>query len=209
MPRRPRIQFEGALYHVTTRGNNQKLIYLDDRDRELFLSLVTDTVRKRGWLCHSFCLMGNHYHLLIETPGADLADGMWWLNGQYARAFNARHGRKGHLFERRYNPVLVLRDAHLLEVCRYVVLNPVRAGLCETADEWKWSSFHATAGVAPPPPFLEIEWVLEQFGRDIGKARDNYVAFIAEGSPASALRGLLDLFSPAQPESADATDCAA
>jgi putative transposase len=109
----------------------------------------------------------------------------------HPRRFNRRHGRIGHLFERRYSSVLIEREPHLLEACRYVVLNPVRAGLCETADDWRWSSFRATAGLAGVPPFLVVDWLHGQFGRDAVAARDQYVAFVNQGSPAASLEGLL------------------
>lgn len=191
MARKPRIQVAGAFYHLTTRGNNRRPIYLDDRDRELFLGLFAGVSKVLGWRCHTFCLMGNHYHFIVETPEANLAEGMVRLNGQYARAFNGRHGRGGHLFERRYGSVLIERESHLLEACRYVVLNPVRAGLCDTADDWRWSSFRATAGLAGVPSFLVVDWLLEQFARDGIAARDQYIAFINQGSPATSLDGLL------------------
>jgi len=191
MPRAPRIQVAGAFYHLTARGNNGRSIYLDDRDRERFLGLFAKVSKLLGWRCHTFCLMGNHYHLLAETTESNLAEGMVRLNGQYARSFNFRHGRSGHLFERRYHSVLIERESHLLEACRYVVLNPVRAGLCDTADDWRWSNFRATAGLALVPSFLEVGWLLEQFARDTIAARDQYSAFINQGTSAASLEGLL------------------
>jgi putative transposase len=191
MSRKPRIEFSGALYHVTTRGNDQRMIFMDDRDREVFLSHFAAIVHELRWRCHTYCLMGNHYHFLVEIDEPNLAAGMCRLNGAYARGFNRRHGRQGHLFERRYHPVLVESEPHFLECCRYVVLNPVRAGLCETPDEWKWSSYRSLAGIARPLRFLEMDWLLGQFGRDRSAARDRYVGFVAAGSPATSLEGLL------------------
>lgn len=191
MPRPPRIQVAGAFYHLTARGNNQRSIYLDDRDRERFLGLFEQVAKPLSWRCHTFCLMGNHYHFLVETPEANLAEGMFRLNGGYARSFNGRHGRRGHLFEKRYHSVLIERESHLLEACRYVVLNPVRAGLCDTADDWRWSSFRATAGLAAVPSFLEVAWLHDQFGRDTIAARDEYTAFVNQGTSAASLEGLL------------------
>jgi putative transposase len=187
----PRIEFAGAFYHLTARGNNGRLIYLDERDRESFLGLFLRVSTPLGWRCHTFCLMGNHYHFLVETPRPNLAAGMVRLNGEYARSFNRRHGRRGHLFEKRYHSVVIEREAHLLEACRYVVLNPVRAGLCDTADDWVWSSFRATAGLAAVPRFLHVDWLHEQFARDTIAARDQYTAFVSEGAPAASLEGLL------------------
>ncbi len=176
---------------MTTRGNSSRLVFIDDRDREIFLLQFARIVRELEWRCHTFCLMGNHYHLLLETPRPNLAVGMCRLNGVYANRFNRRHGRAGHLFERRYHPVLIKSDSQLLECCRYVVLNPVRAGLCEGPEEWKWSSYRSIAGLAPAFPFLEIDWLLSQFGPDPITARDAYVAFVAAGAPAGSLDGLL------------------
>jgi putative transposase len=181
------VQFPGALYHVTTRGNWKRRIYLDDRDRELFLSLLAQVVERYGWVCHAYCLMDNHYHLLVQTPDGNLADGMRALNGRYARAFLQRHAKTGHLFGRRYHPVLIERQEHLLEVVRYVVLNRVRARLCSAAEDWPWSSYHATAGLARRPRCLTTEWVLGLFADRC----DRFVAFVAEGSPAVSLEGLL------------------
>ena len=191
MARKPRVQFGGAFYHLTTRGNNRRPIFLDDRDREQFLGLFDTVLKSLAWRCHTFCLMGNHYHFVVETPEPNLAEGMFRLNGQYARIFNGRHGRGGHLFERRYSSVLIERESHLLEACRYVVLNPVRAGLCESADDWRWSSFRATAGLAGVPSFLVVDWLHQQFGCDTVTARDQYIAFVNQGSPAASLEGLL------------------
>src|SRR3954452_9128535 len=153
MGRQRRVQFPGALYHVTTRGNWQRTIFLDDRDRETFLVILGGVVAQHGWVCHAYCLMDNHYHLLVATPAANLAEGMRALNGRNARSFLRRHSYSGHLFGHRYHPVLVERHEHLQEAARYVVLNRVRAGLCATARDWPWSSFRATAGEARCPRF--------------------------------------------------------
>ena len=192
MGRPPRIQFEGALYHLTTRGNDRDLIFLHDYDREIFLSILSDVVGCEAWICHAYCLMPNHYHLLVQTPDANLAHGMHALNMRYAKGFLTRHGRTGHLFERRYEDVLVERQEHLLEVARYVVLNPVRAKRieCERAEDWRWSSYRATAGLAPGPRFLTTDWVLAQFGPPAIR-RQRYRDFVAEGSPATTLKALL------------------
>ncbi len=187
MGRPLRVQFEGALYHVTTRGNWKRPIYLDDRDREVFLALLAQVVEQYGWICHAYCLMDNHYHLLVQTPEANLAEGMRALNGRYARAVLVRHGRGGHLFGRRYHAVLIERHEHLLEVARYVVLNRVRARLCADVHDWPWSSFHATVGAARRPSFLTVDWTLGLFGADA----DRFAGFVAEGSPAASLEGLL------------------
>jgi putative transposase len=191
MGRAPRIEFEDALHHVTGRGNNLRLIFHDARDREFFLALFGRIARLLGWRCPAYCLMGNHYHVVVETPTPNLAAGMCRLNGAYARYFNIQHSRRDHLFGARYRAKLIEDDTHFLETCRYVVLNPVRAGLCETAEEWRWSSFRATAGLAPVPAFLDVDWVLRQFHSDRSIARDLYIEFIAAGCDAASLDGLL------------------
>lgn len=181
MPRRPRVEFPGALYHVTSKGNDGCLIYRQEADRELFLRLFGRVVRRRTWRCHAYCLMGTHYHFLVETPNADLGAGMQWLNGVYAQGLNRRYGRSGHLFQGRYGGTAVVRGAHFLEAARYIVLNPVRAGLCESPDEWAWSSYRATAGDLPPSSVLTTGDVLAQFGPRLETARARYRAFIADG----------------------------
>jgi putative transposase len=129
MTRPVRIEFSGALYHVTSRGDRKEAIYEDDVDRERFLEILGEVVRVWNWTCHAFCLMTNHYHLVIETPDGNLSKGMRQLNGVYTQASNRRHGRVGRLFQGRYKAILVDGDAYLLELTRYVVLNPVRAGM--------------------------------------------------------------------------------
>ena len=127
MARPLRLEFEGALYHVTSRGDRREDIYETDADREAFLSLLGAVCDRYHWVCHAYCLMGNHYHLLIETPDANLSRGMRQLNGMYTRTFNIAHGRVGHVFQGRYKSIHVDADEYLMELARYVVLNPVRA----------------------------------------------------------------------------------
>jgi REP element-mobilizing transposase RayT len=131
MARPLRIAVAGGLYHLITRGNARERIYLDDLDREIFLDRLAHSVERYGWLCHAYCLMDNHYHLLVETPQPNLSIGMRQLNGLYAQTFNSRHDRCGHVFQVRFRSIFVEKDSHLLSCCRYVVLNPVRAGICE------------------------------------------------------------------------------
>lgn len=181
MARRPRVEFPGAIHHVTGRGNAGRRIYRNDADKQRFLELLTQVAERRAWLCHAYCLMDNHYHLLVETIGANLGAGMQWLNGTYAQAFNRSGGRSGHLFQGRYHATLVERNAHLLEAARYIVLNPVRAFLVDGASEWEWSSYRGTAGDASPDPLLTTEFVLLQFGSRPEIARARYRAFVAEG----------------------------
>ena len=141
------MEYPGAIYHVTSRGNAQSDIYLDDSDRETFLITLSEVATRFGWICHAYCLMSNHYHLVIETPKANLALGMRQLNGVYTQRFNRTHHRVGHVFQGRYKAILVERDAYLLELSRYVVLNPVRAKMVNDVSQWPWSSYRATAGM--------------------------------------------------------------
>ena len=183
MSKRTRNEFPGAIYHVTARGNNGRKIFQSAEDRVRFLELLTVIAAKRGWVIHAYCLMGNHYHLLIETPEPDLAAGMRHLNGRYAVAFNARRGRKEHLFGERYHAELVQSDRHLLVAMRYIVQNPVVAGLCGHPGDWRWSSFPATVGEDQVPAFLDVETTLWFFGRDLERARDQFRSFVGEGLP--------------------------
>ncbi len=164
MARPLRIEFPGAVYHITSRGNERKAIFRDDLDRKMFLDTLKDVTLRYNWLCHAYCLMENHYHLLIDTPDGNLSIGMRQLNGIYTQRFNKRHGRVGHLFQGRFKAVLVQKDSHLLEACRYVVLNPVRAERVQRPEEWVWSSYGATGGRMKPHPCLVTDWVLGQFG---------------------------------------------
>jgi REP-associated tyrosine transposase len=182
MARPLRLRPANGIFHITARGNRRQAIFLDDIDRERFLGRITATVDRYGWNCHAYCLMGNHLHLLIVTPKENLSEGMQWLLGCYAQSFNARHSFDGHLFQGRFGSRFVTSNWHLLELARYVVLNPTRAGMCENAGAWRWSSFRATAGMEPVPAFLTIDWLLEQFGRNRSAARAAYASFVAEGA---------------------------
>ena len=183
MARPLRIEYPGAAYHVTSRGNERREIFRDDADRELFLAKVEQASVRYGFVIHAYCLMSNHYHLLVETPKANLSRGMQRINGDYAQGFNRRHRRAGHLFQGRFKAVLVEKETHLLELCRYVVLNPVRArGMKrKTPADWRWSSYRATAGMETAPAFLSLDWILSRFGGTRKEARRRYVRFVAEG----------------------------
>jgi len=191
MATRHRPQFENALYHVTTRGVDRQRIVRDDIDCEVWVASLSYAVRATGTVVHAWCLMTNHSHVLIQTPLGNIAAAMQRLNSSYALAHNKRHGRVGHLFQSRYHSLLIERDEHLLECARYVVLNPLRAGVCDSAEKWRWSSYRATAGLAPRPGFLTTSWLLGQFHADAKAARSRYVDFISEGSPTSTVAGLL------------------
>jgi REP element-mobilizing transposase RayT len=181
MSRPLRLEFPGALYHVTARGNERSSIFRDDRDRARFLEMLGAVAASSSWIVHAYCLMGNHYHVVVETPRANLSAGMQRLNGRYTQWFNIRHGRSGHLLQGRYHAVLVERDSHLLELCRYVVLNPVRAGVAAVPEKWPWSSYRATAGLSAAPPWLDVDGTLSPFSRSKSKARELYRTFVAEG----------------------------
>jgi len=181
MARPLRIEYPGAVYHITSRGNEKKSIFKDDQERYTFFDIL-ETVNKRyHWMCHAYCLMDNHYHLLIETPDGNLSIGMRYLNGVYTQFFNRRHKRTGHLFQGRYKAKLIQKDSHLLEVCRYVVLNPVRGGIVARPEEWKWSSYRATAGRAKRHSCLTTDWVLGQFIVTRGAAEKEYRQFVRGG----------------------------
>lgn len=181
MARPLRIEYPGAVYHITGRGNERKPIYKDDHDREAFLSILKRTNDRHNWTCHSYCLMDNHYHLLIETLDGNLSIGMRQLNGVYTQFFNNRHNRTGHLFQGRYKAILIQKDNHLLEVCRYIVLNPIRAGAVGQPEDWKWSSYQATASRGQPHPCLTRAWILEQFAGKRLEAEKEYRQFVKEG----------------------------
>ncbi|MDP1696920.1 MAG: transposase [Xanthomonadaceae bacterium] len=181
MARPIRIEFCGALYHVTSRGDRREAIYEDDADRSRFLEILAQVVADASWVCHAYCLMGNHYHLVIETPDKNLSKGMRQLNGVYTQMSNRRHGRVGHLFQGRYKAVLVDADSYLRELTRYVVLNPVRAGMVAEPAAWRWSSYRATVGMDELPPWLVVDGLLAQFGTHRTQAVQRYAAFVAEG----------------------------
>src|SRR5581483_5147718 len=181
MARPLRLEFPGALYHVTARGNAREAICLDDEDREMFLEVLGQAIKRFNWLCHAYCLMTNHYHLMIETPDGNLSLGMRHLNGVYTQRFNRRHRRVGHVFQGRFKGILLERDSYLLELCRYVVLNPVRAGMLKHPAKYPWSSYCATAGLAPRPDFLTVDWILSQFAKTAASARRRYAEFVLAG----------------------------
>ncbi len=186
MARPLRLEFEGALYHVTSRGNERSSIFRDDSDRSKFLGYLGSVVERERWVLHAYCLMGNHYHLLVETPLGNLSRGMQRLNGRHTQAFNFRHRRSGHLLQGRFKAILVDREPYLLELTRYIVLNPVRAGLAESAGGWLWSNYRATSGRSSAPRWLEIDWTLSQFSSRRSVARESYRRFVSEGKGAAS-----------------------
>jgi putative transposase len=199
MARPIRLEFSGALYHVTSRGDRRESIYENDADRKAYLSVLDSVCERYNWLCHAYCLMDNHYHLLIETPDANLSKGMRQLNGVYTQTYNRSHVKVGHLFQGRFKAILVEKDSYLLELSRYIVLNPVRAGMVRAARDWPWSSYRATAGQSKAPACLVTDCLLGSFGRRKSTAIEGYKKFVSDGrgntSPWSLLRNQVYLGS--------------
>ncbi len=197
MARPLRIEFPNALYHVTSRGNRREDIYLEDNDRFNFLQILTLVCERYNWVCHSYCLMSNHYHLLIETPDANLSQGMRQLNGVYTQKFNRNHNRDGHVFQGRYKAILIQKDSYLLALSRYIVLNPVRAGMVRYAGEWPWSSYRSIAGMVPIPDWLQVDWLLSCFAKRKKQAIKEYRSYVSlgkgEASPWESLRNQIYL----------------
>ncbi len=192
MSRPIRIEFSGAFYHVTARGDRRENIYDDDTDREKFLAILGQVIKDFNWICHAYCLMDNHYHLLIETPDGNLSKGMRQLNGVFTQASNRRHQRSGHLFQGRYKAILVDADTYLMELMRYVVLNPVRAGMVDHPGKWLWSSYNAMVGEATAPPWLATDKLLAQFAGKRNKAAQGYSQFVAQGIGQESIWRLLN-----------------
>ena len=199
MARPLRLEFAGALYHITSRGDRQEDIYESDDDRSMFLSILGEVSERYNWVCHAYCLMSNHYHLLIETPDANLSKGMRQLNGVYTQSYNRRNNKVGHLFQGRYKAILVEKEVYLLELSRYIVLNPVRAEMVRSAKDWPWSSYRSVVGQADSPTWLNVEWLLAMFSNNKKDAIESYKRFVAQGkgqpSPWSELRNQVFLGS--------------
>ena len=191
MSRPLRLEFPDALYHITSRGDGREDIYRADGDRRLFLAVLADVCERFNWWGHAYCLMTNHYHLLIETPDSNLSKGMRQLNGVYTQRFNQVYGRCGHVFQGRYKAILVQKETYLKELARYIVLNPVRAQMVGEAQDWPWSSFRATTGEGPCPDWLRRHWLLSAFGGTEREAVARYRRFVAEGNSLASPWGLL------------------
>jgi len=174
MARKPRLEFPGAIYHINHRGNHQEYIFFDDDDRKLFLKLLQTTIQRMNWICHAYCLMGNHYHLLIEIPEGILSRGMSWLNGVYTQKINRKYNMSGHLFQGRFKSKPIEDNMQFLMAARYVVRNPLQANLVERADQWPWSSYRATAGLIKVPDYLFVDDVLSCLGTDRSMAQMFY-----------------------------------
>ena len=181
MGRPLRLEFSGAIYHVTSRGDRQEPIFLNDGDRHAWLRIIASVCERFQWTIHAFCQMGNHYHLVVETLNGNLARGMRQLNGEYTRRFNFRNAMVGHLFQGRYKAILVQRQTYLLALIRYVVLNPVRARMVTTASAWPWSSYSMTCCDVPAPNWLDTDWLLSQFAEQRSSAVHAYREFVAAG----------------------------
>lgn len=181
MARPLRIELSGGLYHVTSRGDRREEIFHDAGDRKAWLEIFGKACKRHNWVCHAYCLMSNHYHVVVETPEANLSRGMRQLNGVYTQYVNRTHSRVGHVFQGRFKGILVEKDSYLVELARYVVLNPVRAGMVADARDWRWSSHLALLGEAAKPEWLKTEWILGQFGVQKRRATAKYEDFVRAG----------------------------
>jgi putative transposase len=177
MGRIPRLVAPGV-YHVTAKGNNAGELFRDDLDREDFLATVGRVVERQMWKCHAYCLMTNHFHLMVETSDESLPAGMHRLNLAHAKSFNRRYGRTGHVFQGRYYSVPVITQGHALLLIRYLARNPAEAGICRMPEEWPWSSYGATLGLRRAPACLTTSWVLGLFADDRVIARRRLRAFV-------------------------------
>jgi REP element-mobilizing transposase RayT/predicted nucleotidyltransferase len=181
MARPLRIQYPGAFYHVTSRGNECKDIFLSTIDRERFLGYLESATCRYGAVIHAYCLLSNHYHLLLETPTGNLSAIMRHINGAYTTYFNTKRKRAGHLFQGRYKAILVEADAYAAELSRYIHLNPLRAGMVETLEDYRWSSYPVYIGLVEPTPWLRTDFILSLLSRDPHAAQRAYRDFVEEG----------------------------
>jgi REP element-mobilizing transposase RayT len=180
MARPLRIEYPGAYYHVTSRGNEQKDVFKSRKDREKFLDYLASATERYGAVIHAYCLMSNHYHLLLETPGGNLSQIMRHINGAYTTYFNIKRKRAGHLFQGRFKAILVEADEYAVELSRYIHLNPVRAGIVEEPGEYPWSSFQSYIGKNKTPDWLRTGFVLNYFGTNKADAGNRYKTFVEE-----------------------------
>jgi REP element-mobilizing transposase RayT len=183
MPRPLRPELAGGIHHVYSRGAARQTIFIDDADRRRYLATLAKVSRWMCWRCLSYCLMGNHMHLLIETPLPNLGRGMQQLHGRYAQRFNRRHEKAGHLFDARYGQTSVTSDPQFWITVNYIARNPVEAGFCDSPEAWPWSS-HASIAAGSPPSWLDAPRLYSRFGSEGGDPRMRYLEFIA----ASGLR---------------------
>jgi putative transposase len=186
MARAWRLEEPGGTYHVAARGNSGNAIFRDDIDRSEFLRRLERTVGRYEWICLAYCLMTNHFHLIVKIPQGGLSSGMQELISGYSRQTNRRHDKRDHLFKQRFASVRLKRDSHLLEASRYVVLNPVRAGLCDSPAQWRWSSYRASAGFSFAPALLAKDELLALFGPRPELAAARYRNFVAAARDAGS-----------------------
>jgi putative transposase len=177
MPRSARKELAGGVHHVTSRGNGRQRIFRDVADRHVFMRLLREVIRRFRWSCLTYCLMPNHYHLLVLTIDPTLGAGMHRLNGLYAQYFNSRHNREGRFWGDRFFSLPLERDVHLLETVRYIAWNPVRAGLCARPEDWRWSGHRSLVGLERSG-VVDVEQTLAYFGADGGDARSRYRTFV-------------------------------
>jgi REP-associated tyrosine transposase len=180
MARPLRIEYPGAFYHVTSRGNEQKDVFKSQRDREKFLEYLESATERYGAVVHAYCLMSNHYHLLLETPAGNLSQMMRHINGAYTTYFNIKRKRSGHLFQGRYKAILVEFDEYALELTRYIHLNPVRVGMVTRPEEYRWSSYKNYIGQSAAPTWLKLETILAYFGKKTKEAMKKYRSFVED-----------------------------
>lgn len=182
MGRPLRIEFPGAFYHITSRGNEQKDVFKSQKDREKFLSYLESATERYGAAIHVYCLMSNHYHLLMETPEGNLSQIIRHINGAYTNYFNTKRKRAGHLFQGRYKAILVEKEAYALELSRYIHLNPVRANMVKVPEEYRWSSYRSYIGLTGQPDWLRTADQLEQFQGGEREKQDKYKRFVEDAN---------------------------
>ena len=178
------MQQPGGIFHIATRAVYERFSFDNPEDRSRFLGVLGEVVEACGWQCKSYCLMGSHYHLILQTPHANLSLGMQMLNGKYAQRFNGRHHRHGHLFGSRFYSVHIESDRHLYAALRYVARNPVEAGICRGPADWRWSSYRATIGLEPAPRLLDSDGLLRLFGPARRSAREQFIRLVEGPEPA-------------------------
>jgi putative transposase len=197
MARPPRMSYPGAVHHITARGVRRSEIFSSDRDYEVFLATMAEAGKLARWSCLAYCLMPNHYHLLVgRVEAAELSSGMRFLNGTYASRYNAAHERAGHVFQGRFHDELVRRDNHLLESLRYIALNPVRARLAPRPELWPWSSYAGTIGVQAGQHWVQHDGALAFFAPDRETARLRYAEFVNAGMVSTGRPSLDQLIAP-------------
>lgn len=182
MSRPLRIEYPGATYHISAFGNDEQDVFRSKHDRKKFLQILAQTTMRYNWICHGYCLMNDHYHLLIETPESNLSLGMRQVNGVYTQYFNRTHGTSGQIYHGRFKSILIEKETYLAELCRYIVLNPVRVKKVDKAGQWKWSSYNFTAkNTKSTENFVDTTWLLSNFDNKKKKARKKYRKFVETG----------------------------